>query len=69
MVDIEQLNRDVPSEHTIAITQDESIIYSGGMADAHKVWDNLMLDDGHGMYTYTGRAIDGRWYRLCKAVK
>ena len=69
MIDTARLNADVPNEHTIAITRDDNIIHSGMMADSRIEWDNIMLDGNHGLYTYAGKAIDGKWYRMNWAVK
>ena len=64
MITEEALNLQVPKSHAIAITQNDTIIYSGMMADAKERWDDISLYGNHGLYEYLGKAINNRWYRI-----
>ena len=54
----------IPEEHTVAIIVDNTLYYSGMMADARLKWDNLPFDAPHGIYSYVMKTIENKWYRL-----
>jgi len=69
MITSEALNKQVSKQHTIAIIHNDTIIHTGMMADSRKAWDNIALNNKHGLFTYVGRLIDGSWNRITWMVK
>ena len=53
----------IPGEHTTAIITDNTLYYSGNMADTRVKWDDLPFDAPHGIYSFILKAIDNKWYQ------